>query len=132
VTELTKSQEKQFEALREFMPSANPDNWKLIVAGQRAQVIKRDSRGNGVLQFGTEVVTSADGSIAGLLGASPGASTSVHIMLEVLQKSFGNKLATWRPELKRLIPSLGINLNDDPSMAKKIMSSTARTLKLKG
>lgn len=132
VTELTKSQEKQFEALREFMPSANPDNWKLIVAGQRAQVIKRDSRGNGVLQFGTEVVTSADGSIAGLLGASPGASTSVHIMLEVLQKSFGGNFDTWQPELKRLIPSLGINLNEDPSMAKKIMSSTARTLKLKG
>ena len=132
VTELTKSQAKQFEALREFMPSANPDNWKLIVAGQRAQVIKRDSSGNGVLQFGTEVVTSADGSIAGLLGASPGASTSVHIMLEVLQKSFGSKFDTWQPELKRLIPSLGINLNDDPSMAKKIMSSTARTLKLKG
>ena len=132
VSELTKSQTKQFEALREFMPNARPENWKLIVAGQRAQVIKRDSKGNGVLQFGTEVVTSADGSIAGLLGASPGASTSVHIMLEVLQKSFGSKFDEWTPELKRLIPSLGVNLNDDAALAKKVLAATAKTLKLKG
>jgi malate dehydrogenase (quinone) len=102
----------------------------MIVAGQRAQVIKRDSKGNGVLQFGTEVVTSEDGSIAGLLGASPGASTSVHIMLEVLKKSFPNEYPKWQPKLKKLIPSLGVNLNDNPKLAKKVLAATAKSLKL--
>lgn len=132
VTELTKSRAKQFEALRDFVPNAKPEDWKLIVAGQRAQVIKRDAKGNGILQFGTEVVTSADGSIAALLGASPGASTSVHIMLEVLEKSFQRDFKKWKPELKRLIPSLGVQLNQDAALAKKILSSTAKTLKLRG
>ena len=132
VKELAKSKSKQFESLREFMPTANPDDWQLITAGQRAQVIKRDAKGNGTLQFGTEVVTSADGSIAGLLGASPGASTSVHIMLEILKKSFESDYNKWSPELKRLIPSLGIELNRDAKLAKKVMADTARTLNLKG
>ena len=131
VTELTKSSARQFEALQDFMPNAKSEDWKLIVAGQRAQVIKRDAKGNGSLQFGTEVVTSADGSIAGLLGASPGASTSVHIMLEVLEKSFHGDFEKWRPELKRLIPSLGVELNNDATFARKVMLSTAKTLKLK-
>jgi len=132
VIELAKSKSKQFESLREFMPNAEPADWKLITAGQRAQVIKRDAKGNGTLQFGTEVVTSADGSIAGLLGASPGASTSVHIMLEILKKSFEADFDKWSPQLKKLIPSLGVELNRDPKMAKKIMAETAKTLKLKG
>ena len=130
VTELTKSKTQRFSALQEFMPSADPKDWSMIVAGQRAQVIKRDSSGNGVLQFGTEVVTSDDGSIAGLLGASPGASTSVHIMLEVLKKSFPNDYPNWQPKLKKLIPSLGVTLNDNPKLAKQIMAATAKSLKL--
>lgn len=130
VVELTKSERKRFEALKDFMPSADPADWQLIVAGQRAQVIKRDARGNGTLQFGTEVVSSADGTIAGLLGASPGASTSVHIMLQVLEKSFPNDFAVWKKELRKLIPSLGTKLNEDPAMAKKVLADTARTLKL--
>ena len=132
VKELAKSKTKQFESLREFMPNAEPEDWKLITAGQRAQVIKRDAKGNGTLQFGTEVVTSADGSIAGLLGASPGASTSVHIMLEILKKSFEADFEKWSPQLNKLIPSLGVELNRDPKMAKKILADTAKTLKLKG
>ena len=114
------------------MPSADPADWQLIVAGQRAQVIKRDSQGNGTLQFGTEVVSSADGTIAGLLGASPGASTSVHIMLEVLEKSFPNDFVGWQKKLNKLIPSLGKKLNENPALAKKVLADTARTLKLKG
>ena len=65
------------------MPTAQDDDWELLQAGQRAQVMK-----GGKLQFGTEVVAAADGSIAGLLGASPGASTAVPIMLDVLQRCF--------------------------------------------
>ncbi len=130
VGELAKTKEAQFEALKAFMPEAKPEDWHLTVAGQRAQVIKRDQHGNGVLQFGTEVVTSADGTISGLLGASPGASTSVHIMLEVLQKSFANEFSSWQKQLKKMIPSLGVALNADKKLAAEVLASTAKTLKL--
>lgn len=130
VGELTKSRDTQFEALKAFVPSAEQQDWRLIVAGQRAQVIKRDAKGNGTLQFGTEVVSSADGSIAGLLGASPGASTSVHIMLEILQKSFAAEYPTWQKQLQKMIPSLGKSLNSDKKLAAEILASTAKTLKL--
>lgn len=130
VGELTKSKSAQFAALKDFYPNANPKDWKLIIAGQRAQVIKRQPDGSGSLQFGTEVVSSADGSISGLLGASPGASTSVHIMLEVMAKSFPNEFPTWEKKLKKIIPSLGIELNQNPKLAKEILASTAKTLKL--
>lgn len=80
------SHEKRMEELREFIPNAKSEDWDIVVAGQRVQVIKdTDAGGKGTLQFGTEVVSAADGSIAALLGASPGASTAVHVMLEVLE-----------------------------------------------
>ncbi len=131
VTEVTKSKKKKFESLQEFVPNANPADWELIVAGQRAQVIKKDAKKGGVLQFGTEVVSSADGSISGLLGASPGASTAVHIMLEVLQKSFPNEFKSWEKDLKTMIPSYGTELNKDAVAAKASLAATAKTLKLK-
>jgi malate dehydrogenase (quinone) len=129
--ELTKSKGTQFDSLRDFAPTANPSDWRLIVAGQRAQVIKRDAKGGGTLQFGTEVVSSADGTIAGLLGASPGASTSVHIMLEVMKKSFANEYPTWEKKLVTMMPTLGQSINADARLAKKVLASTAKTLKLK-
>ena len=131
VGELTKSKAAQFAALKDFYPDADPKDWKLIVAGQRAQVIKRLPDGSGTLQFGTEVVSSADGSIAGLLGASPGASTSVHIMLEVMSKSFATRYSTWEKKLSKMIPSLGVDLNGKPKLAAEVLESTAKTLKLK-
>lgn len=131
VGELVKSKSAQFDSLRNFVPNAKPGDWSLIVAGQRAQVIKRDARGNGNLQFGTEVVTSEDGSISGLLGASPGASTSVHIMLEVLEKSFGSRMSEWQKPLRKMIPSLGKNLNEDRVLAAEVLKSTAKTLGLR-
>lgn len=131
VTEVTKSKKKKFASLQDFVPNANPADWELIIAGQRAQVIKKDAKKGGVLQFGTEVVSSADGSIAGLLGASPGASTAVHIMLEVLKKGFPAEFKTWEKDLKKMIPSYGTELNKDPKAAKASLAATAKTLKLK-
>jgi malate dehydrogenase (quinone) len=81
VGELLKSKSRKFESLLEFMPTAKAQDWELLNAGQRAQIIKKDDAKGGVLQFGTEIITSADGSISGLLGASPGASTAVYAML---------------------------------------------------
>ena len=131
VGELTKSRNSQFQALKEFAPTAQPKDWHLIVAGQRAQVIKRDPNGGGTLQFGTEVVSSADGTISGLLGASPGASTSVHIMLDVMKRCFSAEYPAWEKKLVKMIPTLGQSINADPRLAKKVLASTAKTLKLK-
>lgn len=105
VTEVLASREARMRTLRAFMPSARDGSWELITAGQRVQVIKR-GRGGGVLEFGTELVTAADGSIAGLLGASPGASTAASAMLDLLQRCFPDRYAGWRPHLERMMPSL--------------------------
>ena len=105
IKEVFASRSKKFEALLEFYPDANPDDWYEMVAGQRVQVIKPDRAKGGILQFGTEVIASADGSIAGLLGASPGASTAVPIMVDVLEKCFPEKMPAWTPALQRMIPA---------------------------
>jgi malate dehydrogenase (quinone) len=131
ITEVTKSKKKKFESLQDFVPNADPKDWELIVAGQRAQVIKKDAKKGGILQFGTEVVSSADGSIAGLLGASPGASTGAHIMIEVLKKAYPTEFKSWEKELKKMIPSYGTDLNKDAKAAKENLSATAKALKLK-
>jgi malate dehydrogenase (quinone) len=121
---------KKFAALQGFMPTARDEDWFKIVAGQRAQVIKKDPKKGGVLQFGTEVVTGADGTIAGLLGASPGASTAAAIMLDVLRRCFPDRLPQWEPRLRGLIPSFGTLLSDDPQAAQRIQVTTAKVLGL--
>ncbi|GAA2079353.1 malate:quinone oxidoreductase [Pseudolysinimonas kribbensis] len=128
VRELLASRAHKVESLRDFFPKADGDDWRLITAGQRVQVMKRGADGKAVIQFGTEVVASADGSIAGLLGASPGASTAVPIMLDVLARCFGDRLPGWEPELRTLIPTYGTRLSDDPARATKVMRETAAEL----
>ncbi|MFD2616503.1 malate:quinone oxidoreductase [Terrilactibacillus laevilacticus] len=125
------SNEKRMEALREFIPNAKSEDWDMVVAGQRVQVIKdTEAGGKGTLQFGTEVISSADGSIAALLGASPGASTAVHVMLEVLEKCFPQHMKAWEPKIKDMIPSYGQSLVENPDMFKVIHASTAQSLGL--
>ena len=114
VNQLRQSEADRLEALKAFLPTARADDWRLSVAGQRVQIIKRTKEG-GKLQMGTEVVASSDGSLAALLGASPGASTAVTIMLEVLERCFAKQLETapWQARLRQLLPSYGQELNDD-------------------
>ncbi|RKS93360.1 malate dehydrogenase (quinone) [Microbacterium sp. AG790] len=128
VSELLKSHKRKVDSLREFMPTAKAEDWELLQAGQRAQVMKKDPQKGGVLQFGTEVVTSADGSIAGLLGASPGASTAASIMLGLLKTCFPDRISAWEPELKALIPSYGSTLNGNPAAADASLDATAGVL----
>jgi len=128
VSELLKNHRKKVESLRTFMPTAKDEDWTLIDAGQRAQVMKKDPKKGGILQFGTEVVSSADGSIAGLLGASPGASTAVPIMLDLLKKCFPKEYPSWEPELRALIPTFGEKLNADAAAAAKSTAATAEVL----
>lgn len=127
------SKEKRMEDLRQFVPNAKSEDWDLLVAGQRVQVIKDTAAGGkGTLQFGTEVVSDADGSIAALLGASPGASTAVSVMLELLKKCFPQHMKAWEPKLKEMIPSYGVSLPKDPELIREIDNSTSRTLGLGG
>jgi malate dehydrogenase (quinone) len=130
IKEVTKSRKQKIAGLLEFVPNANPEDWTLYEAGQRAQVIK-PVKGGGTLQFGTEVISSQDGSIAGLLGASPGASVSVSVMLDVIGKMYPDAASTWKKDLTRFIPALGKPLNADPKLAKKLLADTAKVLKLK-
>ncbi|GEL93569.1 malate dehydrogenase (quinone) [Cellulomonas composti] len=127
IREVTTSSEGRFRALRQFVPTARPADWELITAGQRVQVIKRGP-GGGVLEFGTELVSAADGSIAGLLGASPGASTAVATMVDLLERCFPGKVDDWRPVLRQMMPSLGggewdeameLDLSDDAVSAQR-------------
>ncbi|MGN7969131.1 malate:quinone oxidoreductase [Microbacterium sp. 22296] len=128
VGELLKTHAKKVDSLRDFMPTAKDEDWELLDAGQRAQVMKRDKDKGGVLQFGTEVITSEDRSIAGLLGASPGASTAVSIMLGLIKTCFPERMPAWEPRLRDLIPSYGETLNTRPEMARKELDATARAL----
>jgi malate dehydrogenase (quinone) len=130
VGELLANRAKKLRALQEFMPTAKSEDWELITAGQRVQVMKKDAKKGGVLQFGTEVVAAEDGSIAGLLGASPGASTAVPIMLDLLKRCFPEHYDGWVPTLKSLIPTMGTTLNDRPEEARRVLAETAATLGL--
>lgn len=130
VSEVFASRAKRLEALWEFYPAADPEDWYELTAGQRVQVIKPDAKKVGVLQFGTEVVTSADGSMAGLLGASPGASTAAAIMIDVLERCFPDRRAQWTKKLTAMVPSYGTKLSDDPDQAYRSSSHTASVLKL--
>ncbi len=130
VGELLKNHKKKVDSLRVFMPTAKDEDWEIIQAGQRAQVMKKDPEKGGILQFGTEVVTGADGTIAGLLGASPGASTAVSIMLGLLKTCFPDRIDAWEPRLRELIPSYGDTLNARPEVARETLDETAEALAL--
>ncbi len=134
IGQVIQSPEQRFEALKDYFPEAKPEDWRLEIAGQRVQIIKKDAKRGGVLQFGTEVVAAADGSIAALLGASPGASTAVSIMLGLIQRCFPeqSKTAVWQNKLRELIPSYGCSLANDTALLAKVRNHANRVLKLDG
>lgn len=131
IQQLMLSKEQRIEELRGFIPSAKSEDWDIVVAGQRVQVIKdTEAGGKGTLQFGTEVVSGANGSIAALLGASPGASTAVHVMLEIINRCFPQQIKEWEPKLKEMIPSYGVSLVNNPELLKEIHATTSQALGL--
>lgn len=130
IGQLRLSKRDRVRALREFAPSAVDSDWQLMVAGQRVQVIRRDGRRGGVLDFNTTVLGAADGSIAGLLGASPGASTAVPAMIEVLQRCFPDRYGSWLPTLKEMVPSLGCELSREPALFDEVWSWGTKALGL--
>ena len=132
IEQVTQSKEDRLAALREFLPNARMEDWDLANAGQRVQVIKHDEVEGGKLEFGTEVVTSEDCTIAALLGASPGASTSVAAMLDVMNRCFSEQMQfeSWINKLKEMMPSYSKKLNDNPELTKEVRAWTYKILDL--
>jgi malate dehydrogenase (quinone) len=132
IGQVLESSDKRFAALREFYPNVNEEDWKVEVAGQRVQIIKKDPTHGGILEFGTELVMAADRSIVAMLGASPGASTAVWIMLQVIERCFGDELtgAGWAGKLKEMIPSYGQSLIDNPDLCQRVRAETAAVLNI--
>lgn len=134
IDQVLQSPKDRLAALREYFPNARAKDWELEVAGQRVQVIKKDPEHGGILEFGTEVVSAADGSIAALLGASPGASTAVSIMLNLINRCFSDhfRSTTWQQKIKQMIPSWNQSLGSNAQLCRRIRAYTSEVLDLKG
>lgn len=132
ISEVLQTHESRMQALRAYFPKAQDADWTLASAGQRVQIIKKDPQQGGKLEFGTEVLASADGSLAALLGASPGASVNVTAMLQVLEKCFSQPLATprWQERLAAMLPSYGHSLIEDAALLKRVRQATLASLGL--
>jgi malate dehydrogenase (quinone) len=132
VGQILESPQKRFAALREFYPNAEPEDWKVEVAGQRVQIIKKDPKHGGILQFGTELVVAADRSMVAMLGASPGASTAVWIMVQVIERCFQEKVekGPWLAKLKEMIPSYGQSLIENAALCQRVRAETAAALRI--
>jgi malate dehydrogenase (quinone) len=132
VGQVLESEEERLAALREFYPQARSEDWRMEVAGQRVQIIQKDKIHGGVLKFGTEIISAADHSIAALLGASPGASTSVAIMVQLIERCFPEKLkkGRWSAKLREMIPSYGQSLVDNPALCRQVRTETAAVLQI--
>ena len=132
ISQVMQSPADRLNALKDYMPTAKAEDWDLDIAGQRVQVIKKDAKHTGVLEFGTEVVTSADGSISALLGASPGASTSVPIMIQLIERCFKNHVKTeaWQQKFRQMIPSYGVLLASNEALSDETRERTSKVLGL--
>ncbi|HTW83373.1 MAG TPA: malate dehydrogenase (quinone) [Candidatus Sulfotelmatobacter sp.] len=124
---------QRFAALRDYFPNAKQGEWRLEVAGQRVQIVKGDPKRGGILQFGTEVVGAKDGSIIAMLGASPGASTAVATMIEVIERAYGEHVKNgWGAKLREMVPSYGRSLIEEPALARQLRKESAAVLRIDG
>ncbi|BDE05697.1 putative malate:quinone oxidoreductase [Vulcanimicrobium alpinum] len=130
VGEVLASKESKYASLHEYFPNADPAKWEFIVAGQRVQVIMPDAKSGGKLEFGTKVVAAGDGSMAAVLGASPGASVAVAVMIDVIGRLFKNELPGWHDKLVAMLPSYGRSIADDAELCRTVRADTAEALHL--
>lgn len=133
IGEVFQSTKSRIASLREYLPAASSKDWTLADAGQRVQIIKKDANGKGSLEFGTEIVACQDGTLAALLGASPGASTATQTMIDVIEKCFSDQLENsgWKEKMKEMIPSYGESLIDNAELLNQVRANTLETLQLK-
>ena len=131
IQQVLQRKEDRMKELRRFVPDAKDEDWDIHIAGKRVQVIKdTEEHGRGFIQFGTEVVNSEDHTVIALLGESPGASTSVSVALEVIEKNFPQYMDKWESKIKEIIPSYGESLIEDSALLKKTRKQTAEALEL--
>jgi malate dehydrogenase (quinone) len=132
MSEVRQSMEQRLDSLRRFYPEARAEDWRLEVAGQRVQIIKKDAKKGGVLQFGTELVSAADGSLAALLGASPGASVTVSIMLDLLERCFPEQTRSpaWATKLAEIFPAREKVLAVDAEVYRRVSHDSDVALEL--
>lgn len=132
ISQVMLSDDDRFAALKEYYPGARKEDWKLIQAGQRVQIIKKDADKGGVLKLGTEVVVDQQRTISALLGASPGASTAAPITLNVIKKLFPEQFNSpeWQNKIRGIVPSFGQNLNGNTALTQQVWDDTAATLQL--
>ena len=132
ISQVMLSDDDRFAALKEYYPGARKEDWKLIQAGQRVQIIKKDADKGGVLKLGTEVVVDQQRTISALLGASPGASTAAPITLNVIKKLFPEQFNSpeWQNKIRGIVPSFGQNLNGNTVLTQQVWDDTAATLQL--
>lgn len=131
ISEVMQSHKDRVATLQQYLPSAKAEDWTLAHAGQRVQIIKKDEKGRGKLEFGTELVAAEDGTLAALLGASPGASVAAQAMIEVLERCFRMRMdGGWKSKLKALVPSYGESLVDNAHLLQDIRRHTLTTLGL--
>jgi malate dehydrogenase (quinone) len=132
IKEVMQSVDQRLASLRKFYPQARPEDWRLEVAGQRVQIIKKDPKNGGKLEFGTEIVAAEDGSIAALLGASPGASVSVSAMLDLIGRCFPNRLesAGWAARLAEIFPAMAADLERDANLYREVQARSNKVLGL--
>ncbi|RCA04396.1 malate:quinone oxidoreductase, partial [Klebsiella pneumoniae] len=132
VSQVMLSDDDRFAALKEYYPDARKEDWKLIQAGQRVQIIKKDAEKGGVLKLGTEVVVDQQKTISALLGASPGASTAAPITLNVLKQMFPQQFNSpeWQSRIHAIVPSYGQKLNGNVALTQQVWDDTAATLQL--
>lgn len=131
ISEVLKSHSERVESLRGYFPDCQDNDWTIAEAGQRVQIIKKDEKGRGKLEFGTELVAAKDGSLAALLGASPGASVAAKAMIEVLERCFKDRMdGEWKERLQAIVPSYGHDLKTEKELLLSIRQRTLSTLKL--
>ncbi len=132
IGEVFQSHKDRVDSLRNFFPDASEDTWKLQQAGQRVQIIKKTPDGRGKLEFGTEIVAAKDGTLAALLGASPGASTAAHAMIDVLERCFPERIKSpeWQERMRLMVPSYGEDLVNNEALLNSVRKRTLSTLKL--
>lgn len=132
IKEVLQSKEQRLASLRKFYPEVRAEDWTLEIAGQRVQIIKKDAKSGGKLEFGTEIVAAADGTLAALLGASPGASVSVSAMLDLLKRCFAQKLQSpaWTERLKSIFKADQAQLEQDAALYREVSQASSKTLQL--
>jgi malate dehydrogenase (quinone) len=130
IGQVLQSPEDRLEALRLFVPTARLEDWSLETAGQRVQIIKKDPKLGGKLEFGTEVVSAADGSLAALLGASPGASTAAATMIYMILRCFSDRAQTpeWQARLQKMVPSFGHVLAKEHDLLRSVRARTSAVM----